>query len=271
MPAVTLKGKAGAPTTRKDGSTVVVSKAITAVLEERFPRTAMKGKQAQSISAIELHAALIKERQTAQTLVSKQANEMMDTALAAQERKTDAAVAAHEKKAAAKLKAALKETSEYMNKQASTAVAAEEKKAAAALAKHQKEMKAVIDKAAVATAKAADDTAKAIALNTVQEKDLARVRAERDTLQASKDKRDTYKATKKTNAATATAAAAAERAERRRIRGPRRVVSTSSGSESNESPSRARGSGAPRIPATPTAASRTPAKRERSMSMAPRR
>ncbi len=133
MPAVTLKGKTGAPTTRKDGSTVVVSKAVTAVLEERFPRTAMKGKQAGSVSAIELHAALKKERQTAQTLVSKQANEMMDTALAAQERKANAAVAAHDKKAEAKLKAALKETAAYMNKQATTAVAAEEKKAAAAI------------------------------------------------------------------------------------------------------------------------------------------
>jgi membrane protein involved in colicin uptake len=282
MPAITLKGKAGPPTTRKDGSVVVVSKAVTAVLEERFPRTAMKGKQAQSVSAIELHAALNKERQTVQTLVSKQANEMM---------------AGQEKKAAAKLKAALKETSDYMNKQASTAVAAEEKKAAAAIktlkgkvvaknkqteaikatkateeTKHKKEMQAVIDKAATATAKAKDDTAKALALSTIQEKDLAKVTAERDTLQARRDKRDTHKATKKTKAAAATAATAAERAERRRIRA---AQSSSSGSEDSGQP--ASGSGIVRIPATPritgtpTAAPRTPAKRGRSMSMAPTR
>jgi hypothetical protein len=143
MPAVTLKGKTGPPTTRKDGATIVVSKAVTAVLEERFPRTAMKGKQAKSVSAIELHAALKKERQTTQTLVSKQANEMFDGAA---------------KKAEAALNKTKKDTAHAMSEAANKALDIQGKKTAAA-------MKAVIDKAAI------------------QEKELAEVTAERDALQ----------------------------------------------------------------------------------------
>ncbi len=266
MPAITLKGKAGPPTTRKDGSTIVVSKAVTAVLEERFPRTAMKGKQAASVSAIELHTALKKERQTTQTLVSKHANETFDEAA---------------KKAEATLKKAKKDTAIAMSEAANKMLDLQEKKTAAA-------MKAVIDKAAAATAKAKDDTAKALALSTIQEKDLAKVTAERDAFKARKDKRETHKANKQRREAAAAALDEAGRTERRLAREARGPTPDSSSDSRSQEPQRtaSRIPPTPRIPATPripttpavaapktpgAAAPKTPAKRGRSMSKAPNR
>ncbi len=223
MPEVTLKGKAGVAKIKRDGKAIVITKHIkAAVLEERLPYRRLVGKQQQL------------------PVTPAQFDEAIVKAV----------------------KAAKSQTSFLLNKQLNETVDR-------TVAKKKKEIKAVMEKAAMASARAAtattkakDDTAKALALSTIQEKDLAQVTKERDTLKARKDKRDTHKAEKKRKGAAA--AAAAGRTERSRTRTVRSQSSDSGDVDEPRTVSR--------IPTTPAAAApKTPAKRVRSMSRAPNR